>query len=260
VNGSVLPVRQGSASSAPPFGVVDTPANNAAGLSGAIGITGWAMDDVSVARVRIFRDAMATEAAGTLVFIGDAALVAGARPDVEGIYTNLFPYNVQAGWGYLLLSNVLPNQGNGTFTFYAFADDVEGNTVLLGQRTVSINNASATLPFGTLDTPGQGETVSGVITSFGWALTPQPGSIPTDGSTIDVLIDGVVVGHPTYGLNRSDIAALFPGYANTNTAVGYFTIDTTTLANGVHTLSWVVRDSLGRAQGIGSRYFTVSNP
>jgi hypothetical protein len=74
------------------------------------------------------------------------------------------------------------------------------------------------------------------------------------------VIDGVVVGHPTYGFDRADIAALFPGYANTNSAVGYFTIDTRTLSNGVHTIAWVVRDSLGRAQGIGSRYFTVQNP
>ena len=56
------------------------------------------------------------------------------------------------------------------------------------------------------------------------------------------------------------IAALFPGYANTNGAVGYFVLDTTTLTNGVHTIAWVVRDSAGNASGIGSRYFTVVNP
>jgi hypothetical protein len=260
VNGSAVPVRQGSAFSAAPFGVVDTPANNATGLSGSIGITGWALDDVGVARVRIFRDPVAPEPAGFLVYVGDADRVAGARPDVESLYTNLYPYNVRAGWGYLLLSNMLPGQGNGTFTFYVFVDDVEGRTTLLGQRTVTVDNRNAALPFGTLDTPGQGETVAGVVTNFGWALTPQLANIPANGSTIDVVIDGVVAGHPTYGLNRSDIAALFPGYANTNSAVGYFTIDTTLMTNGVHTLAWVVRDSLGRAQGIGSRYFTVQNP
>ena len=45
--------------------------------------------------------------------------------------------------------------------------------------------------------------------------------IPIDGSTIDVYIDGVVVGHPSYGHFRADIAALFPGYANSNGAVGF---------------------------------------
>lgn len=91
-------------------------------------------------------------------------------------------------------------------------------------------------------------------------VTPSPGVIPTDGSTIEVLIDNVVVGRPVYNNFRADIAALFPGYANSNGAVGYFIIDTRTLSNGVHTIAWVVRDSLGRAEGIGSRFFTVFNP
>jgi hypothetical protein len=95
--------------------------------------------------------------------------------------------------------------------------------------------------------------------NFGWALTPNPAMIPFDGSTIDVFVDGVVVGHPTYGLARADIDDAFPGYANTGHAVGYFIIDTTQISNGLHTLSWVVRDSQGAAQGIGSRFFTVSN-
>jgi hypothetical protein len=103
--------------------------------------------------------------------------------------------------------------------------------------------------------------VSGTIVNWGWALTPGSGfTIPVDGSTIDVVIDGVVVGHPTYGLFRADIAALFPGYTNSDGAVGYFTIDTTMLSNGMHSIAWVVRDSAGRAAGIGSRFFHVFNP
>ncbi len=154
---------------------------------------------------------------------------------------------------------MLPGQGTGTYRLLAFADDVEGHTTLLGTRTFTAANASADLPFGTIDTPGQGETVSGTIVNFGWALTPQPKVIPMDGSTIDVLIDGVVVGHPTYGFARSDIQALFPGYANTDGAVGYFILDTTTLTDGLHSIAWVVRDNMGATQGIGSRFFTVAN-
>ena len=36
-------------------------------------------------------------------------------------------------------------------------------------------------------------------------------------------------------------------------------IDTTTLTNGLHTISWTVTDNLGITEGIGSRFFTVSN-
>jgi hypothetical protein len=107
---------------------------------------------------------------------------------------------------------------------------------------------------------GAGATVSGTIVNFGWALTPPPAMIPVDGSTIDVLIDGAVASHPTYGFARGDVDALFPGYANTGYAVGFFILDTTTLANGVHSIAWVVRDNRGGVQGIGSRFFTVDNP
>jgi hypothetical protein len=182
----------------------------------------------------------------------------GARPDVQAAFPML-PFASRAGWGYQLLTNMLPGGGNGIFRLHAFAEYFERKTTLLGSRTITVNNSTVAMPFGAIDTPGQGETVSGTITIWGWALTPQPANIPADGSTIDVVIDGVAVGHPTYGLNRADIAALFPGYTNTNSADGYFSFDTTTLSNGVHTLAWVVRDSMGRAQGIGSRYFHVQN-
>jgi hypothetical protein len=95
--------------------------------------------------------------------------------------------------------------------------------------------------------------------NFGWVLGAQNNTIPTDGSTITVFIDGVPVGHPTYNNARSDIQTLFPGHVNTNGAVGFFVINTTTLANGVHTIAWSVSDTSGNSEGIGSRFFTVLN-
>src|SRR5260370_1926307 len=83
--------------------------------------------------------------------------------------------------------------------------------------------------------------------------------IPIDGSTITVVIDGVPVGHPAYNQFRADIAAAFPGYANSAGAVGFFHINTTTLANGVHTISWNVFDNQAHGEGLGSRYFNVVN-
>ena len=256
IGGQVVTVTQASFSSTPPFGTVDAPADNATGLSGAISVTGWALDDVGVARVRIYRDPVTGEEAGQQVFIGNATFVDGARPDVQAAYP-AFPYASRAGWGLQVLTNMLPNQGNGQFRLYAYADDVDGHTTLLGFKTVTIDNATSILPFGTIDTPGQGDTVSGVVVNFGWALSPA--LIPVDGSTIDVLIDGVASGHPVYNNLRPDIAALFPNFPNSNGAIGYFVLDTTRLSNGVHTIAWVVRDSNGGAAGIGSRFFTVAN-
>jgi uncharacterized repeat protein (TIGR03803 family) len=245
---------------AAPFGSFDTPAD-AQTVAGEVPVTGWTLDDTMVNAVEIYRSPIGGEATepNGLVRIGSATFVEGARPDVAALYPT-YPFNTRAGWGYMLLSNMLPNGGNGTFTLTAIAVDSSGNQTTLGQKTITAANSSSARPFGTIDTPGQGAEVAGVINNFGWALTPQPSMIPTDGSTITVYVDGVAVGHPTYNLFRSDIATLFPGYANSNGAVGHFSLDTRTLTNGVHILSWVVIDNNGNSQGIGSRYITVNNP
>jgi hypothetical protein len=160
----------------------------------------------------------------------------------------------------MLLTNFLPNQGNGTFTILAQAIDREGHQVVLGTKTIICDNAHAVKPFGAIDTPAQGGTASGKnFINWGWVLTPQPNSIPTNGSTINVYIDGVAIGHPVYNNYREDIAGLFPGYANSNGAVGYFYLDTTAYENGVHTIQWTAADNAGNNDGIGSRYFTIQN-
>jgi len=160
----------------------------------------------------------------------------------------------------MLLTNFLPNGGNGTYKLHAIATDLAGKQTTLGTKTIYCDNANAVKPFGAIDTPIPGGTASG--SSFrnnGWALTPTPNSLPTDGSTIGVYVDGVYQGHVTYNVYRADIATLFPGYANTNGAMGYFDLDTTAYTNGLHSIYWVATDTGGNADGIGSRYFNVSN-
>jgi hypothetical protein len=252
----------GTGGNSGPFGHFDTPAEGAA-VFGSVPVTGWALDDIEVVRVEVKRSPHVLDnpiviGPDGLVFIGNAVFVEGARPDVANIYPT-YPLNSRAGWGYMLLTNMLPNYGNGSYTLYAVAYDKEGNSVTLGSKTISCNNADSKLPFGAIDTPAQGGTASGLYTNFGWALTPQPNMIPTDGSTINVWVDGVAIGRPVYNNYRSDIANKFPGYANTDGAVGYYYLDTTAYANGVHTIAWSVVDSGGNATGIGSRFFTIFN-
>jgi hypothetical protein len=224
----------------------------------SIPVTGWVLDDIEVTDVKIYQDPVSGEG-NKMVYIGDAVFVDGARPDVEETYP-YYPLNYQAGWGYMMLTNYLPNQGNGTFTIYAKATDKEGNTVTLGSKTIHCDNANAVKPFGAIDTPGQGGIASGKsFVNFGWALTPQPNTIPIDGSTIFVWVDGVPLGHPVYNDHRPDVADLFPGYNNSDGAGGHFYLDTTRYINGVHTISWSAKDNAGNVDGIGSRYFTIVN-
>ncbi|MCP5106784.1 MAG: hypothetical protein GY950_25600 [bacterium] len=236
-----------------PFGCFETPPEGVT-LSGSVPVSGWVLDDIGVEHVKIYR-----QESSTLVYIGDALFVEGARPDVELAYPG-FPENSGAGWGYMMLTNFLPDGGNGTFTLHAVAIDREGHQTTLGTRNVTCDNANAVKPFGAIDTPGQGGTASGnSFRNHGWALTPPPNEIPINGSTIDVYVDGINLGNPVYNVYRSDVANLFPGYANSDGAGGYFDFDTTNYDNGVHTIYWTAVDDAGNADGIGSRYFTIDN-
>jgi hypothetical protein len=248
-----------------PFGSFDTPAATSNG-SGSVGFTGWALAAAGITAVDIWREPNPGETAqlNNLVFIGTAEFILGARPDVQGDYPN-YLNSASAGWGFLLLTNELPSNtgttalGNGTYRIHALAHDTRGQTTDLGVKTLVVDNADSILPFGTIDTPAQGGVESGTFVNFGWALTPVGKMIPTDGSTIWVFIDNQPVGHPVYNQYRVDVATLFPGYANSNGAIGYYYIDTTKLTNGLHSISWTVTDNAGATSGIGSRFFIVQN-
>ncbi|MDQ3418693.1 MAG: IPT/TIG domain-containing protein, partial [Acidobacteriota bacterium] len=241
-----------------PIGSFDSPADNVTGVTGSIPVTGWALDDLEVSRVRVLRDPIAGEGPSQ-VFIANGLFVDGARPDLITSFP-MAPRNTRGGWGYLLLTNFLPNGGNGTFTLHAYADDVEGNTTWLGSKTITVANSSATLPFGAIDTPAQGETISGTsYNNFGWVLAPSPRRAdPPGGGSVTVYIDGNPVGAPSGWTSRPDLTALFPTYAGVGTAAGVFTFNPSSLSDGVHTIAWLVTDNTGGAEGIGSRYFTVS--
>ena len=253
-----------------PIGSMDTPASGA-NVSGSVAVTGWAADDVQVANVAVCRDpvpATETTTAGLCggqprVFIGNAIFIDGARPDIETA-NPAKPFNYRAGWGYLMLTLFLPNQGNGPFTLYAYATDKEGRVSLLGSKSIVGVNTTAVKPFGAIDTPQQGEAICGTsYVNFGWALTKQPKDVPADSSTISVFIDNVFAGRPGARAARGDITAAFSPTYNTSHAVGGYVFDTTHYANGVHSIFWVVTDTGtggGQTDGIGSRFFTIANP
>lgn len=269
-----------------PFGAFDTPVTSTTPVSGSIPVSGWALDDVGIARVEIWRDLAAGEttpvySGGGLgngkIYVADVSFVEGARPDIAAQYPNN-PNAHKAGWGYLMLTQGLYNQGNGTFTFYAFAYDLDGRSTSLGSKTVAISNATAVKPFGNIDQPANGQTLSTtdpVIAhwNFGWALTPnatppcsvvnatgsQGDPLPTPLRGVYVAFDSGELRRVSYGDLRADIQSLFPDYTNTNGAGGAYFIDISTLNTGLHQLGWYVVDDCDRAEGIGSRFVNIVN-
>ncbi len=264
-----LAVTSSSGTKSVPFGVVDTPSESAI-LSGSVAITGWTLDNVGVKRVELWRGPLAGETTPTFsstpddprngkIFIGNAVFTEGARPDVETLNPTT-PNASKGGWGYLLLTQGLWDQGNGVYFITAYAFDEEDNIAKIGTKALSINNRSGTKPFGSIDTPTIGGD-PGTSPNFGWALTPKVNGVATckiPSSGVQVSIDSGPLQPVVYGDVRTDIAGAFPGYSNSAAAGGHFIFDWSTLSNGPHTIGWLVTDDCGRADGIGSRFFNVT--
>jgi hypothetical protein len=143
------------------------------------------------------------------VFIGIATLVDGARPDVEAAFA--LPNRSRAGWGYMMLTRGMVWDGQGLFTIHAIAKDREGHVSEIGSTAISIDNALATLPFGTIDTPGQGALASGIYGNTGWVLTPNAGATIAP-ANVRVVVDGVFLPGVPSTSARSDITSTFPGF------------------------------------------------
>ena len=125
-----------------------------------------------------------------------------------------------------------------------------------------MHESKAITPFGAIDTPAQGATVSGIVDNFGWTLgaVGGHGSNPPNGGTVNVFIDGVPVGVPGSldeppGFERCLSGSAIPGGRQPRWPSSASTRGQ--LTNGIHTISWGVTDSAGNVAGVGSRYFNV---
>ena len=258
-----LVVDQNGAATAGPIGQVETPSQNGSGVVGAIGVTGWVVDDIGISSVQVYRGCLPAEPANCqssvlpgapLVFIGNAVSVAGARPDVEAAFPS-YPASNQAGFGLSVLTNMLPRTegtfaptgGQGPLTLYVIATDVEGHSRLLSRAytdivatptSITMDNDHIVKPFGTIDTPAQGATVSGSFVNYGWSLTPDTNTtadandilIPTNGATMAVFIDGAPVATVAYNQCRGTVGNPVPSGSFCNDDIASTFGSTTPLA------------------------------
>jgi len=233
-----------------PIGTFDTPIE-ASAICGAAPFTGWALDLIGVESVKIYRIDGSSR-----IYTGDGLFVDGARADVEAAYPG-YPNNHKAGWGYLMLTNVFPD---GPYVFEAYATDVEGNVVNLGTKNVTISNSTCDKPFGTIDVPCPGCSISGIYNVMGWILAKPFNQI--DPTSLKMYIDGIpCAGTPAYGNYRLDILSIFPPgiYLDANNPGFSMSLNSTDFSNGIHTIAVVAADNAGNTNGIGSRYFNIRN-
>jgi hypothetical protein len=173
---------------------------------------------------------------------------------VAAIYNN----NAYLNSGYLLLYPVL-SLVLGTHHVTVVAIDSGGRSTTFGPRTFTIApTAGLGSPFGGIDGAVDSTTSTTTVSQadsllvHGWVVDPQDGA-PV--SNVKVYVDGTVIGTPTLGFSRTDIAK---AYGNNYLHSGFRLLyPAKSLTTGTHQVTVVATDSGGRSTTIGPRTITV---
>jgi hypothetical protein len=141
------------------------------------------------------------------------------------------------GYSFSLNTSTL-SAGSHTITVTATDSDTTPDA---GSSSVTVN-VQAAPPTVFIDTPTQGSTISDTVSITGWAVD-NAAAVGTTISSVQVKVDGTVVGNATYGLSRPDVCAVYPGRPGCPN-VGYsFSLNTSTLSVGTHTITVMATDS-----------------
>jgi hypothetical protein len=216
--------------SMPPSVQIDSPVAGSV-LSGSVLVSGWALDNTSVIGTAI--GSVQVKVDGVVV---GTATYGGNRPDVCTAYPGR-PGCPNVGFSYSL--NLAPlNAGPHTVTVSATDSD---GIPEMGSSAVTISVANVP-PSVYIDSPAPGAVVAGNVTVTGWALDNTT-AIGTPISSMQVKVDGVVVGTATYGTSRPDVCAAYPGRPGCPNVGFTYTLNTATLSPGTHLLTVSATDS-----------------
>jgi len=223
-----------------PAVTIDTPSTNQSAVSGITQIAGWAVDSVTpITNVAISVDGISY----------GSATYGGSRTDVCAIFTS--------GVG-------CPNVGfNALFDTTLLADGAHTLEItgvpLTGQadtetRQFTVANQGATGINVDIDSPNANSpNLTGLASIGGWVVNSKALI-----QTVSISVDGIFNGTAVYGAVRNDVCAVYVGAPNCPNVGWNYTLDTTKLANGPHTLQVFATDAAGQRAG-GAVAFNVNN-
>ncbi len=217
---------------------VDRPGVQDGAFSGVVAFGGWAVTTATpISSMAVTIDGIAY---GNALFGGD-------RPDVCTAYPTA-PSCPNVGWNFVFDSTRLPN-GHHILGLRALTSTGQYATATRAFDISNATNAPAVL-LG-IDLPrAENDIVLGMAHFGGWAVSS--GHV----SNVMIAIDGVPAGTATYGGARPDVCTVYAG-ANCPNAGWNFAVDTTQLADGVHTMT--ATGVAGQLIGTLSSTFTVAN-
>ena len=113
---------------------------------------------------------------------------------------------------------------------------------------------AAAAPFGSFDGIARGGNAgNGVVGISGWALAA------TGVFSVDIVVDGVIVGRATYGRSRPGVTKLYPGLPDSAAPGFAYSLDTTHFLNGLHSVTARVESRTGQVVYLNSRRIQIAN-
>ncbi|MGB7758939.1 MAG: Ig-like domain-containing protein, partial [Bryobacteraceae bacterium] len=229
---------------------IDSPAPGAT-VSGTVSVSGWAIDNASTIGTAI--SAVQVLVDGTVV---GTATYGVNRPDVCAVYPGR-PGCPNVGFTYSLNTAALA-LGSHTIAVTA-TDSASPPDTGSASATVTVT-APVVIPSVHIDAPAPGATVSGTVSVAGWAID-NASTVGTAIGAVEVLVDGTAVGAATYGINRLDVCAVYPGRPGCPNVGFTYSLNTAGLTLGSHTITVTATDSASPPDtGSASVTVTVTAP
>ena len=155
------------------------------------------------------------------------------RADVCSVYPGR-PGCPNVGFTYQLNTASL---SAGSHTITAVATDTEA-TPASASYSMTVTVTGPLPPSVYIDSLAPGATVSGTVTVGGWAIDSA-----TAIGSVQIKVDGAVVGNATYGVPRADVCVVYPGRPGCPKVGFTYQLDTTLLIAGAHTITAVATDT-----------------
>jgi hypothetical protein len=209
----------------PPTVYIDSLASGAT-IGGTVTVSGWAIDSATVvgapiASVQIDIDGIP---------VGNASY-GSLRPDVCAAFPGR-PGCPNVGFSFQLNTMSL---SVGSHTITAIATDA-APTSFMGSYSVNVTVAVNPTVF--IDSISSGSTASGTVTLSGWAVDSRSAV-----GSVQVQVDGSVIGNAAYGTPRADVCQVFPSPFGCPNVGFTYQLDTASLGSGAHTITAVATDT-----------------
>ncbi len=189
-------------------------------------------------------------ALGTSTPIGSIFVTVDGYPYGSASYTAT-GVNVPVNWTYSLNTAQF---ADGVHTFGVTATAADGTFAVSSASFLVANWSSPSPTHISIDTPNSSSpNFSGLAAFGGWAVNPKSAI-----TGVSVAIDGVPYGPAQYGGNRPDVCAVYTGQPGCPDVGWNVLIDSTLIANGMHTLAVTATTAVGQSFTISSS-FTVAN-